>query len=160
MVWPAWIDDDLFIGFIEIAGGLVGKNEFRLIDERASDGYALLFAAGKLRGKMREAVGEADTLEGFGGLLLIGYGMKILREHYVFDGVQVRNQVKLLEHEADFFRAVADQRVFVELGKIDAVDDDAAGGEGVEAAKNVDERGFTGAGRAHQRDPFAGGDVE
>ena len=41
------IDDDVFVGFVEIAGGLVGKDELWLIDEGASDGDALLFAAGK-----------------------------------------------------------------------------------------------------------------
>ena len=38
-------DDDLFVGFVEIAGGLVGKDEFGLIDERAGDGHALLLTA-------------------------------------------------------------------------------------------------------------------
>src|SRR5256885_16806309 len=68
--------------------------------------------------------------------------------------------MKLLKDETDFFRSIADQGVFVELGEIDSIDDDAAGGERIEAAENVDQRGFAGAGRAHQRDPFAGGDIE
>jgi len=41
-------DDDFLVGFIEVARGLVGKNEFRLIDEGASNGDALLFAARQL----------------------------------------------------------------------------------------------------------------
>ena len=58
------IDDGFFVGFIEIARGLVGEDELGLIDERASDGDALLFTAGEIGGEMREAVGEADALEG------------------------------------------------------------------------------------------------
>ena len=42
--------DDFFVRFIEIAGGLVGQNDFRLIDQRACDGYALLLSTGELRG--------------------------------------------------------------------------------------------------------------
>ena len=50
-----------FVGFVEIAGGLVGENQLGMIDQRASDGDTLLFAAGKLRGKMVEAFAEADA---------------------------------------------------------------------------------------------------
>src|SRR6267378_3859255 len=42
----------VFVGFVKIAGRLVGKNQLRLIDECTRDGHALLLAAGKLRGKM------------------------------------------------------------------------------------------------------------
>ena len=35
---------------IEVAGGLIGQQQFRLVDEGAGDGDALLFAAGKLVG--------------------------------------------------------------------------------------------------------------
>ena len=41
------VDDDFFVGFVEISGGLVGEDEFWLVDEGASDGDTLLFAAGK-----------------------------------------------------------------------------------------------------------------
>ena len=41
-------DNDFFVGFVEVAGGLVGQDEFGLIDESAGNGDALLFAAGKL----------------------------------------------------------------------------------------------------------------
>src|SRR5262249_48621892 len=42
------VDDDFLVGFVEIPCGLVGEDELRLIDERASDGDALLLAAGKI----------------------------------------------------------------------------------------------------------------
>ena len=75
-------------------------------------------------------------------------------------GGEIRDEMKLLEDEADFFGAVANHLVFGEFGEVGAIDDDAAGGERVEAAENVDERGLAGAGRAHQRDPFAGLDAK
>ena len=166
MVWPASCSsrkisqDDGFVGFVEIAGGLVGEDQFWLIDQRARDGHALLFAAGKLRGKMREAVAESDAAQGFGGLRFIGDAVEILREHHVFERGEIRDEMKLLEDEADFFGAIADHLVFAEFREIGAVDDHAAGSERVEAAENIDQRGFAGAGRAHERDPFAGVDVE
>ena len=41
---------------IEIAGGLIGQNQRRPIDQRARDGYPLLLAAGKLIGQMMATV--------------------------------------------------------------------------------------------------------
>src|SRR5580704_5730430 len=152
--------DDLFIGFVEIAGGLVGQDDLRLIDQRARDGYALLFAAGELRGEVRHAFPHADAAQGFFRLLFIGHAVKVLREHDVLDGVQIWDKVKLLEDEADFFGAVANHLVLGGLREIDNIDDDAAGVQLVESAKNVDERGFSGAGGSHERHPFGGGDAE
>ena len=36
------------IGRVQVAGGFIGKNYFRIVDKRPCDGYPLLFAAGKL----------------------------------------------------------------------------------------------------------------
>ena len=154
------INDDLFVGFVKIAGRLVSQNKFRLIDERPRDGHSLLLATGKLRGQMRKALAKTDAFERFRGLLLVRDRMKILSEHDIFERVQVRHQMELLEDEANFLRAVTDHSVFVELRKIHAIDYYTAFGEGVEPAKNIDERGFARARRAHQCDPFCGRDIE
>jgi len=154
------IDYDFFVDFVEIARGFVGKDEFWLINERAGDGDALLFAAGEFCGEMFEAVGEADTFEGFDGLRFVGDGMEILREHDVFEGREIRDEMKLLEDETDFFRAVADEIRFVEARNVLAIHGDATGRGGVETAKDIDESGFAGAGRTHEGDPFAWLDAE
>jgi hypothetical protein len=57
-----------FIFLVEISGWLVGQDQFWLIDERAGDRHALLFAAGKLRGKVRQSIAEAYAAQRFGGL--------------------------------------------------------------------------------------------
>ena len=44
------LEDDGFVGFVEIAGGLVGEDELRLIDEGTGNGHTLLLAAGELGG--------------------------------------------------------------------------------------------------------------
>ena len=46
------IEHDLFVHFVEIAGGLVRQNQLGVIDQRARDRHALLLAAGKLQGEM------------------------------------------------------------------------------------------------------------
>ena len=48
---------------IEITGRLVGQQQHRFVDERAGDGDALLFPAGKFGGFMVEPVFEANARE-------------------------------------------------------------------------------------------------
>ena len=86
--------------------------------------------------------------------------MEVLREHDVFERGEIRNEMELLEDEADFFRAVADEFGFVEIGDFCTVYHDAAGSERIETAENIDERGFAGAGRAHESDPLTGLNIE
>ena len=43
---------DLVAGLrVEVAGGLVGQDQLRVVDQRAGDGHALLLAAGQLVGQ-------------------------------------------------------------------------------------------------------------
>ena len=135
-------NDDSFVRFVEIACRLVGQNEFWLIDQRARDGHALLFAAGKLSGQMRQAVAEAHARQRFFGFFFVGHAVKILRQHHVFERREVRHEVKLLKNKAHFFRAVAHQAVFAELCELHTVNDNAAGSQRVQSAENVDKGGF------------------
>jgi len=153
-------DDDFFVGLVEIAGGLVGKDKLRLIDERAGDSDALLLTAGELRRQMREAMAETDALESIPGLILVGDAVEILRKHHVFESVEVRNEVELLEDEADLFGAVANEFVFTEIGEVDAVDEDMAGSERIQTTKDVDEGGLAGTRGTHKGDPFASFNVK
>src|SRR5258707_15387577 len=100
---------------------------------------------------MGQAIAQADSLQRLASLLLIRYAVKILREHNVFDGSQVRNKMKLLENETDFLGAVANHFAFAELCKVDAIDNHAPGSQLVQPSQNIDEWRFAGAGRSHQR---------
>jgi hypothetical protein len=56
--------EDLVGGMlVEVAGGLVGQQQLRLVGERAGDGDALLLAARELRRPVRRALGQADEAE-------------------------------------------------------------------------------------------------
>ena len=50
---------------IEIAGGLVGEDDFRLPDERAGDSDALFLAARELEGKEILTFFEMETAQNF-----------------------------------------------------------------------------------------------
>ncbi len=54
---------------VEIAGRLVGEDDFRIVDQSARDRDALLLAAGKLARMMIFAAGKADGSEHFLGFL-------------------------------------------------------------------------------------------
>src|SRR5882757_2044002 len=86
--------DDGFVWFVEIAGGLVGKDQLWLIDQRAGDRDALLFAAGELCGEVGETITETYALEGFGGLGFVGDAVEVLGEHYVFYGGEIGDEME------------------------------------------------------------------
>jgi hypothetical protein len=153
-------NDFFLVGFVEVAGGLVGEDELGVIDEGAGDGDTLLLAAGKLSGEMLDAVGEADASERGASFGFVSGAVEVLSEHDVFEGGEIRHEVELLEDEADFLGAEASEGGFVETGHVGAIDDGLAGAGSVEAAENVDEGGLAGAGGSHDGDPFAGIDGE
>ena len=47
---------------IEVAGGFVGQDHERIVDQRAGDGHALLLAAGELVGPVVQAVAQPDRV--------------------------------------------------------------------------------------------------
>ena len=53
-------EDDVGGSLVEVAGGLVGQDQRRLVGERAGDGDALLLAARELGRAMVEPLGEAE----------------------------------------------------------------------------------------------------
>ncbi len=89
---------------VERTGRLVGENQRRVVDERARDRHALLLAARQLRGLMIGALAEPDLLQ-----LVQRARMPVACGHVgihqrqldVLERAGARQQVELLEHEAD-----------------------------------------------------------
>src|SRR6202163_3858100 len=131
--------NDFLVRRVEVAGGLVGEHDFRIVDEGAGDAYALLLASGELRRQVFGAVFEADAIERFEGLLFIGHAVEVLGEHDVLDGGEIRNHVKVLEDEADGFGADMVKFRGTEVGDVLSVEPDFAAGGAVEASDEIDQ---------------------
>ncbi len=126
--------DDFFIDSVEVAGGLVGENDFGIVDEGASNADALLLSARELRRRVMGAVFEADAVEGVEGFLLVGHAVKILRQHDVLNGGEIGNQMKLLKDEADLVSTNAIQLATRNGGDVQIVEPDFTGAGTVEAS--------------------------
>src|ERR1017187_2170328 len=150
-------------GGIEVAGGLVGQQNGRVVDERAGDRDALALAAGKLVRLVVHAGFQIDLAHGyFGALQALGAGHAGVDQgkfHVVQRG-GAGQQVEGLEDEADLPVADARQLVVGHLADQVAVDVVQALGGGIEAADQVHEGGFTGTGRSHDGDVFAAFDFD
>ena len=105
---------------VERAGRLVGEDQQRLGDQRARDRHALLLAARELRRVVVRAVGQPDALRAslmrLLEPLLLGHARIEQRQLDVLDRRRAREQVELLEHEADVAVAHRGELVAGELG--------------------------------------------
>ena len=102
---------DLFRGLgVERAGRLVRQQQLRIVDERARDGDALLLAARQLLRAVIEPVAEAHLLEPRPRHRLRRARPRLGVEqgqHHLAQRRRARQQIELLEHEAD--RAVSER---------------------------------------------------
>lgn len=142
---------------IEVAGRLVGKEDFGGSDESTGEGNALLLATGEFAGAVMAAGAEADFGQFFGCLLRGLRGRDAAdekRHHDIFEGGEFGEQVVALPDEADLAITEVAERGVGELGDVLRSEEDAAGGGAVETAEQVQEGRFTGAGFADDRDSF------
>src|SRR5258708_25064693 len=86
-------------------------------------------------------------------LAFIGHAVEILGEHDVLDGGEMRDQVILLENQPNGLGAEAYEGGAAELRDVGGGDADGPGGRLIEAAEDIQQRGFAGTGRAHDGDP-------
>ena len=148
---------------VEVAGRLVGEEQRRAVDEAASDGHALLLAAGQLRRVVVHAVAQADALQqGLGPLAGLAAGQVRRgvgqRHHDVVEGAGPAEQVEALKDEADLFVADHGPLVGRQIRHLLVVEPVLAAGRPVEAAEDVHQRRFARAGLAHQRHHLAARD--
>src|SRR5579863_24407 len=135
--------DDGLIHFVEVAGGFVGQDQLRLIDEGARDAYPLLFAAGEFGGQMLQPVAQPDGTQSIGCLMLLRQAVKVLREHHVLERRQIRHQVMLLEDKSQFFGAETSPLGRGKRGQVLAVDQHAPLGRSIKASQNVEQRALS-----------------
>ena len=89
---------------VDVAGRLVGEQQFGPHDQRAGDRRALLLAAGEHRRQGVHAIAEADPaqeLDDFGAIAAFVAAHHPQRQRDVFVGREMVEQPKVLEHDAD-----------------------------------------------------------
>jgi len=156
-------EDLLAIDAVEVAGGLVCEKDRGAIDERAGNGAALLFAAGKFGRAVAAARGETDMLEcgldARGALGAVDFG-EAERKLDVFREGHAREEIEGLEDHADGIAAVAGEFDGIDGGEVASADVDSAGGGAVEPSQEIEKGGLAGAGTAEECDEFALADFE
>src|SRR6185436_4342994 len=93
----------------------------RVVDERARDRDALLLAAGQLAREVARPAGQAEEVERAPRpRRAVRDGARVEeRQLHVLEGARAREQVEVLEHEADATAPDAGQRRLVEPGDVD-----------------------------------------
>src|SRR6266542_3563399 len=111
---------------VQVAGGFVRQQDRRPVDQSARNGDALLLSAGKLRGKVINAIAQPNHLQGLmrplRALLLTQLGVQS-GQLDIFQRRGARQQVESLEDKAELAIANGGELTFVELGNVGSFQD-------------------------------------
>ena len=156
--------DDFTTGMrIEIAGRFIGQEQFRLVDEGAGDGHALLLAAGKFGRPVLHAVLETNPGEQVASArpgLADGSAGHARRQTDIFERIEFRQQMIRLKNETDAVVAEKRQLTPGECGEILPGKMDFTRVGRVESADEMEQRAFAGTGRAAQSQEFTAQHLE
>ncbi len=130
---------------VQCTGRLVGQQQLGAMNEGPGDGPALLFAAGQQAGPRLRAIGQIDA-----GQRLAGPGLARRAwdptvsqgQRHVLQQRQARQQLVVLEDEADLLAAQSAAAPLVERRDLDPIEPVVAAGRALQAAKNVEQRGL------------------
>ena len=139
--------EDLLGGLVvERARGLVAKDEARILDEGATDGAALLLAAGNLAWELVAMLPEAERAQE----VLHGQGIarEVCCDLDVLPNGEVRHEVVELEDKAQLATAVLAEVLAREGCEVASIDRDAAAVRVLEATDEVQEGRLARAGGA------------
>ena len=143
--------------WIEIAGGLVGNEERRFIDERAANRDSLLLSAGKLVRKRIRAVRDLNLFEDRGHFaphLALRAPYSAHGVSNVFPNALVWKQGKILRDDAHL-AAKAENCTIVVVADFLAVDADLAGGVSNFSGQHFDEGALAGASATDDKDELS-----
>ena len=146
---------------VEIGRGLIGEQHLRTVHERSRDGHALLLADGELVGHRVRAFADAegDQHRSRGGAVDRAPG-DVLRDQQVLQRGERRQQVELLQDDADVPAAKEVARRRRELREILPGDDDAPGGRAEEPRDQMQQRRLPASGRTDDQHVVAFGQPE
>ena len=127
---------------VERARRLVAQHVMRAVRQRAGDGHALLLAARKLA-RIARALSSRLTRRSSSwarsALASFGHAAHLEGEHDVLQHRALLEQAEVLEDHADVRTQLA-QLLALEVGDVDAVDDDTALGRALEQVEQAHER--------------------
>ncbi len=142
---------------IEVAGGLVGDEQPRVVDQGSGYGRPLLLAAGELAGELVRLSGQADdredAIDGRIDGAPPGAGDLQREGHVVADGL-VRQELEVLEDDADLAPDLWNLAA-LEPRQVPAVEEDHAFGRHLVANEELDHRRLAGARWPDQEDEVA-----
>ena len=146
--------EDLLGGdVIKCAGRFVAEQDVGVLDDCSADRGALLLSAGKL---IREFVAVFVETERFEDIVHIQRIVTQIGAYFdILLDVEIWDEVIHLENVAEVLAAVAREGFLVHVGCFLAADGDEAGVCTVDAADDVEQSGFAGAGRPEQDTEFA-----
>src|SRR4029453_5812608 len=142
--------------FRSVAGGFIREKDVWLIDEGAGQRHALLFTAAQLRRIMAEAIPQPDAgqevVRSVGGLVV---ATQLDRNHDVFQGRQVRQQLKVLEYKSDVLVAQLRPLILGQIIQLHAVERHRAVRRQIQAGAEAEQGGLAAAGWADDGASFA-----
>ena len=148
---------------IEVARRFVSHDDVRVVDQGSGDGYSLALAAGEF---IRLVMGPRFKTDGFqfihgpfGPLFAADTGID-QGQGDVVEGCNSRQEVEVLEDEADVLVADDGEFIVIEVGNFLSSQLVRSGCRPVEAAEDVHQRRLPRAGRPHEGGKFPFFNVE
>jgi len=155
---------DFVAGFtVKVAGGFISKQHFRAAIKGARQRHTLLLPAGKLCGKMAEALAQTELFQQrlrMGAAFATLFTAQQRREFDVLQRVQRGDQHKRLKDKPDVARTQRSTRLFIKLVQRLPDKMNLAAAPVVQTGQNRQQRGLAGTGFANQRDGFSAFDNE
>ena len=143
---------------VEISRGFVRQKDRRAVDQCAGDRHTLLLPAGHLRRKMLRAIAKTNHGQGgCGAFPALGLAHAPIERWQlgIFECSCACQQMKPLENKPYLLISNVGQRLLVEMGDIDSLQQVVPGGWTVKAAQQIHERRLPAAACAHDGDEFA-----
>lgn len=143
--------------WIEIAGGLIGDEQRGLVDQRATDGNALLFAARKLVRKGVSAMRDLNLFEDRRDFAA-NFALRVPNGAHgigdVLPNSLIRKESKILRDDAHL-ATKAEYRPIVIIADFLAIDPDLAGGVANFSGKHFDQGALTRASTTDDKDELS-----
>ena len=148
---------------VEVAGGLVGQDEFGGVEEGPGDGEALAFSSAELMGPLVALVFQPDGFEHLGdapfavpSLLPVG---DLEDKLQVLRGGPVGQEFEVLKDDAQLPSEQVDP-VALERGKVDAANGSGSDGEGQFAVERLEQAALARPSAADEVNELAGTGLE